>query len=87
MRLRLPPAFYDDHVSRYLPAGTEVRRTKRYVEVEASDEDAAEIYSDASYYADPSGGPDWAEGVGIRASALATVKAMKAQGYTDRKLR
>jgi hypothetical protein len=80
VRLRLPPAFYDDHVSRDLPSGVEIRRTSRYVEIEAEDDDLAEIYSDASYYADPVGGPNWPEGVGIRASARATVKAMKAQG-------
>lgn len=79
MRLILPAVFYFDHADRGLPAGRVIRRTKRYVEIHAGAATVAEILSDARYYADPTGAPDWAEGAGIRASARATVRAIERQ--------
>lgn len=48
--LQLPPVFYDDHVSRRLPAGTEIKRNKNLVTVEANMATIRDIYNDAEYY-------------------------------------
>ena len=51
MIYRLPPTFYDDHVSRDLPGGAVVRRNKIFVYAELTEDEVAEIQSDAEYYA------------------------------------
>lgn len=77
MRLRLPPLFWNDHANRDLPCGEVVHKASRYVEIEADDTTIDEIRSDASYYADPSGGPDSYEGrAALMASARATIRAI-----------
>lgn len=73
---RLPPTFYDDHVSRDLPSGEEVRRTKSHVFVNLTDEERAELLSDARHYASPSMGFS-ADYPGLVASARATIKALE----------
>ena len=77
----LPPTFYDDHVSRELPAGTVLHRTKSYVRVELTREEYDEVLSDAQHYADPD--PSWtikhdAYLLGISRSAQAAVKRLQA---------
>lgn len=78
---RLPPAFYDDHVARALPAGVVVKSTARSVWVELDAEAFAELRSDAVYYRDEMTvagfGP---EGFGLVGSARATVKALDKVG-------
>jgi hypothetical protein len=48
--VKLPPAFYDDHVARDLAAGVEVRRTKSHVFVELTEADRLELLDDAKHY-------------------------------------
>lgn len=76
--LRLPPRFYADHVSRDLPAGTVVRRTKTGVYVELTEDEVAEIRSDADYYATAGDAFD-TDLRGLVASAKATVRAIDKQ--------
>lgn len=72
----LPPAFYDDHVARDLPGGTEVHRTNRWVRVELTPAELAEVRSDAHHYATE---PDYrADYPGLVASARATVRIIDA---------
>lgn len=56
--LRLPRAFYDDHISRDLPAPDPVRETARFVWVRADDPWLPELYSDAAHYEDFDTGND-----------------------------
>lgn len=72
----LPPAFYDDHVSRGLNAGLARKRTQRYVRVELDAAAWAELLSDARHYADGDMGYA-AELPGLVASARATVKRLQ----------
>jgi len=79
--LDLPPTFYDDHVSRDLPAGTEIKRTQRYVRVELTREAYDDLLSDARHYSEPD--PSWtirydAHLLAISRSARATVKRLEA---------
>lgn len=70
----LPAMFFDDHVSRGLPGGTEVRRTRRTVTVVLSDYERDELLSDARHYASDQG---WDASLrGLRMSARATVAAI-----------
>lgn len=78
---RLPPAFYEDHCARDLPAGTVVRTTKRSVYVELDADDYAELLSDARHYADRASGFDGL--LGLRSSARATVNALVALGAPE----
>lgn len=49
---RVPPAFYDDHIARGCDGGTELRRTRSYVEAEMDREGFDDLRSDAVYYTD-----------------------------------
>lgn len=49
---RVPRIFFDDHEARDLPSGTVVRRNDRFVYVDMTDDEAAELLSDARYYDD-----------------------------------
>ena len=79
----LPPSFYDDHVGRDLPAGTELKRTKRYVRVEMDRATYEEMLSDARHYSEPD--PSWtikhdAYLLGISRSAQAAVARLEKVG-------
>lgn len=75
--VRIPQRFFDDHEGRDLPTPTVVRATKRHYYIRRDDPAYDELLDDAEYYAGDAA-PDWAEGRAIRASAKATVAAMKA---------
>ena len=51
--IRIPRAFYDNHVERALPAPEIVRQTKGHYFIDATSEELVELLSDAEYYADP----------------------------------
>lgn len=72
LKVKLPPRFYDDHVSRDLPAGVTVKRTKGYIEVELTGFEFDDLLSDAQHYATPGMYPE-PEYRGLVASARATV--------------
>lgn len=74
----LPPRFYDDHVDRDLPAGTEVHRTRRYVRVKLTGNEYDEVLSDARHYSDYATYGE--EYFGLVSSARATVKRLLAAG-------
>lgn len=74
--IRLPPSFYQDHDERDLPTPEDVGKAKSYVLVRADDPALPELLNDAEHYAHP-WGPD-AEGLsGLKASARATVRAIR----------
>ncbi len=74
--IKLPPAFYQDHDERSLPTPEDIGNAKSYVLVRADDPALPELLNDAEYYAHPYG-PD-GEGLGgLRASAKATVRAIR----------
>lgn len=74
--IKLPPAFYEDHDERDLPTPEDIGKAKSYVLVRADDPALGELLDDAEHYAHP-WGPD-AEGLsGLKASARATVRAIR----------
>lgn len=73
--VKIPPAFYDDHVARDLPAGTETHRTKKVVTVDLDAAELAELVSDAKHYAD-SAADFWEDHRGLVISARATLKVL-----------
>lgn len=76
MQISLPATFYWDHVERDLPGGIVLTKSKSKVKVEVTDEELAEILSDARYYASDGRymGPNFR---GVTASAKATVRAIE----------
>jgi hypothetical protein len=74
--IRIPRRFYRDHMERDLPTPEIVRSTKQHIYIASDDPALPELLNDAEYYADP-WGPDG--GIGLRLSAVATVKAIKSQ--------
>jgi hypothetical protein len=80
--IRIPQAFYDDHTSgRDLPV---LRQTAHHYIIDADHEDAPELFSDARFYADPSGpcrdvNFDRSY-LGLLSSARATAKALSDAG-------
>lgn len=74
--VKIPPAFYDDHVSRDLPAGTETHRTRKVVTVDLDAAELAELRSDAQHYAD-SAEEYWQDHRGLVISARATLRALE----------
>jgi hypothetical protein len=76
--ITLPTKFYDDHESRELPSGVEVKRDKKGVTIEANWATICEIWSDAEYYYDMfrTGGFDYVD-LGLMSSARATIKRIK----------
>jgi hypothetical protein len=75
--IKIPKRFYDDHCDRELDAPAVVRETKAHYFIDANSEHLAELLDDAEYYGGDAA-PDWAEGFGVRTSAAATVRAIKA---------
>jgi hypothetical protein len=74
--IKLPPSFYEDHLERDLPTPEDVGNAKSYVVIRADDPALPELLDDAEHYAHP-WGPD-AEGLsGLKASARATVRAIR----------
>jgi|FLYL01.1.fsa_nt_gi hypothetical protein len=78
IELRLPPAFIIDHIDRdLLRSDAVVKETRTYVVVALTDDELAELLSDARHYADPVNGyssdPLFR---GLARSAAATVRAI-----------
>ena len=78
MIYRIPRAFYDDHVSRELPAGSVVKVLAKKYDVALDAAEYDELLSDARFYVGEGVGVFGAEYVGLIASARATVKALVA---------
>ncbi len=73
---KLPPAFLDDHIDRdLLPESAVVRRRKTFTEVTLTDEQRAELLSDAQHYANPDNGYG-RDFPGLCQSARATVRRL-----------
>ena len=72
--IELPPAFYDDHVDRALPAGTLVGANRNGYKIRCTEEELREIYSDAKHYADMGTNELGLEYLGLVTSARATVR-------------
>ncbi|MBX9642052.1 MAG: hypothetical protein K2X97_20715 [Mycobacteriaceae bacterium] len=77
VRVSLPPAFYDDHMSRGLPSGQEVARTHRRVLVELDEDGHRDLLEDAELYVDMGVAEFGREMLGLIASARATVVALR----------
>lgn len=75
MTVRIPRRFYEDHVDRDLPAPPIVRATVRHYFIDATHPDAAELLSDARFYASEYPYMD-AYYVGLGRSAQATADAL-----------
>jgi hypothetical protein len=75
----IPERFYDDHVSRDLPAGLEVERKRSKVRVRADRPTFSEILDDARHqvYMSAELGREY---LGLVSSARATVRALEAEG-------
>jgi hypothetical protein len=79
---RVPPTFYDDHVDRDLPAGTVIRRNKKFVYVDLTADELADLRSDAAYYADALDNGEFTDDDWLRSvarSAQSTVAALDKQ--------
>ena len=74
MKVWVPVKFIDDHISRDCFLGSEVKRNKQYVQVQLTTEAFEELLSDAEHYT----GDEFSEYPGLRKSAKATVKRLKA---------
>jgi len=77
LRVALPPAFYDDHVSRGLPSGQEVERNARRVTVELDAASYQDLLDDAQFYIDMGVAEFGRELLGLIASARATVIVLR----------
>lgn len=77
--IRIPKAFLLDHWERALPTPEIIRETGRHYFVSADDPAVPELLADADYYAHPYG-PDAEWLFGLKASARATAKALRAGG-------
>jgi hypothetical protein len=75
-RIKVPMCFYQDHRDRALPTPTDHGNAKRYALIELDDPATADLLSDAEFYCHPNG-PDAYYLGGLKASAKATVKAIK----------
>lgn len=73
----VPAVFHQDHCARDLPGGTVVKRLSRTVRIALDREEYDELLSDAEHYAGYAM-DEWTEGLGVRLSARATVKALRA---------
>lgn len=73
--IRIPKVFYDDHISRDLPAPTIVHETKRHYFIETEHPAMKEFGNDVAHYCDVTtwGGKDQG---GLEKSALATLVAI-----------
>jgi len=71
--IRIPGKFFRDHADRDLPTPKVVRYTNRHIYIRSDDPALPELLYDAEYYSDAYG--PWA-GIGLRSSAIATVKAI-----------
>jgi hypothetical protein len=75
--IRLPIKFFQDHDERGLESPEIVKSTQRHWFVRANDPNLHHLLSDAEFYADR-WGPDGDGLEGLKASARATIKAIKA---------
>lgn len=73
--IRVPERFYVDHMERDLPTPEDIGNARNYVTIRVDDPALHELLGDAEYYADVFG-PDLAP-IGVRASARATVRAIR----------
>lgn len=76
--MEVPRYFYDDHVSRELPAGRVLRTTRRYAWVELNESEFAELLSDARHYSNGFSPEHCHDADRLMASARATVKRLEA---------
>lgn len=77
--LRLPPTFYNDHISRdLLTREVATRRTKRHVYVMLTDEEITALLEDAIFYTTDGMYSAW-EYQPLVSSARATIQAIKTQ--------
>jgi hypothetical protein len=87
----IPPAYYADHLSRDCGAtGRIIRETKRQVTVELDAVAYLDLTSDCEWFIDTAGmggfdSPGFSP-IGLRRSAEATLKALKADPFTDEEL-
>jgi hypothetical protein len=75
--IKLPKMFFEDHTERGLKTPKVLNATRSHYIVSSRDKRLRELFSDAIYYADKSGGPDCLP-AGLKSSARATVAAIKA---------
>lgn len=80
--IRVPLAFYWDHVSRDLPAPNLVRRTKTHGWVDREDPDLTELIDDAEFYTDAYGPSGYGGERGLRSAAHALLRALKKEVKT-----
>ena len=74
--IRIPTVFFIDHEERALDTPVVVKETKTHFYIDSADPAIHNLYSDAEFYCDPYG-PD-ADGLfGLKASARATMRALK----------
>jgi hypothetical protein len=74
--VRIPATFYEDHVSRGLPAGELLRSNHRHVYVRVTADELAEWRSDAGYYASWEGS-DYRENRAVCDSARRAVVSLR----------
>lgn len=81
--VRLPPVFYDDHIGRDLPGGTVLNRGKKFVDVELTAEEYAEMLSDARFYVEEGAAGAFDPSMrGLLTSARATLKKLESVSPT-----
>jgi hypothetical protein len=77
IRLIVPARFYDDHLGRDLPSGSELRRSRAGVTVDLDREGWDDLLDDAQFYVDM-GVSEFGSGcLGLISSARATVLRMQ----------
>lgn len=79
--IAVPPAFYDDHIERDLPASPVIRTVRGRYEIDADHPDFAELLDDAQHYAHPNGPDEVSRGL-VRSAKL-LVEAASALTRTD----
>lgn len=75
--IRIPPTFYRDHSERGLDTPVNHSRFKSYVLIDAADPALPELISDARYYAECMGDPEWSSATGLARSAEALLRAIE----------
>jgi len=73
--IRIPQKFYDDHTVSSIPIPRRIKTTRQHYYLDEDDILIHDLLSNAEFYADP-WGPEG--GAGLKASAKATVKAIRA---------
>ncbi len=76
MLIKIPTAFYQDHVDRGLPSPAIVKETQRHIWIDADSPYLSEFLDDAKHYAGSAiSVSDFPELFGIKTSAKATIIA------------